>query len=192
MNTNKETEYVSTSTEPIFYAQTTLDVGLRNFTEDPQTEYNSTVSTVSDSFLDLKNITRLFHLSLTICAGLGFTGNLMTLVVVFRKNMRLYSWGVYLAALAIADNLALVALVYNSYYHTSPVSTFGIQYATTTSYWLVVAISIDRLLVVFLPLKVHKFSTRKRAVTVCVLLYIVALLLHGHIFYGIQEVNYGE
>ena len=132
----------------------------------------------------------LFFTSLVFLTSVGSLCNLMTLFVCLRRNIRVHSWGIYIAALSVADisNMATLAFCFNVA-HRSCYFLFG--YVRGLSHWVLLVIAVDRLLVVFRPFKAHMYSSRKRAVLVTLAIYLSLFGLNAPGLIGIKQTEMG-
>ena len=122
---------------------------------------------------------------------LGTLGNSLCAAVMLRFRFRFLSTSVYLVALAVCDTTFLYAnsmtknfikVVFHYNYSTQfPWSCSLYVYLLYTSKclsaWFIVAVTAERLLVIFLPIKGKLLTTRRRAcVSVCVTAIVVGLI----------------
>ena len=94
---------------------------------------------------------KVVFVSLVFFPSVGSLSNLLTFLVCLRKTLRTQSWAVYLMALALADtfNLATIAAC-----HETPFArrcTTPLVYSRSLGSWVVLAIAVDRLIVVYFP-----------------------------------------
>lgn len=127
---------------------------------------------------------------------LGFLGNLLSFAVMVRKSMRASSTAFYMAALALADTMVLlvgclrrwVVEVWNvDLLNDSAAACYIVNFLQYWSFsfavWILVIMTIDRVIVVQNPLKAHLYATRRRA---ALSLFIVSLICAGiniHFFF---------
>lgn len=116
-------------------------------------------------------------LALVLVAVLGLLGNLLAGFVISTKKFKRLSFSVYIRALTVADSLTLfltgAPFFLEWLYDNSARSVFGVagylslhfisHSAQMASSWLIVAISVDRFIVVVYPLKRSQLCTRRRA-----------------------------
>ncbi|XP_064609129.1 lysophosphatidic acid receptor 6-like [Liolophura sinensis] len=116
-------------------------------------------------------------LALVLVAVLGLFGNLLACFVTSTKKFKQLSFSVYIQALAKADTLTLFLSAAPFFlewlYENSARTVFGVagylslhfisHTAQMASSWLIVAISVDRFIVVVHPLKRSQLCTRRRA-----------------------------
>ena len=118
---------------------------------------------------------------------LGVTGNILSAIVMKRQHFRSISTGAYLFCLAIVDSIFLsvnsmtknfiriltgVDLTKLSYW-SCKMYVFLLMTSKCLSAWLIVAVTVERLIIVCLPHRAKVLATRKRA---WVVISIVTLL----------------
>ena len=116
---------------------------------------------------------------------LGILGNSMSMVVMLRPRHRNTSFGVYLFALAIADNgclvswIARVAVMYYSNHGLSDLQCkldIGAKYAfRTAGYAIILLLTADRFVVVCRPLRASTWCTSRVACRASISAFLVAL-----------------
>ena len=112
-------------------------------------------------------------------AAVGIVANLLGLVVLLQPVFRKKSTFVYLSALAITDTAVLVCLPINmSIWNVKPplMATALVVYFQQCSSCLLAAVTVDRCIIVFYPLRSLDLCTRKRSLLVMLVLYIVVPL----------------
>ena len=125
----------------------------------------------------------------------GITGNIISFLVLIRRRMRHTVVYFYLALLAIADTGVLMLSALKTWirvlsgFELLHVSDFGCKtimflflISMHMSAWLLVAMTIDRLIAVTFPLKTSAWCTTKRAVYTSISLLFACILLNSHIF----------
>jgi hypothetical protein len=140
---------------------------------------------------------------------LGTVFNVLSILVWSRKKMEAPSMSVMLTALAISDTIMLYTGVLRFYllyaFHIDIVvlGEFSIvcklvnwflHPAMYLSSWLLVAISVERMIAVCWPLKIHRgrCTPKTSAVIVIIGLAVMALLYTGHLPFGFDLVNIGS
>ena len=109
----------------------------------------------------------------------GAVANLLGLIVLLQPVFRDKSTFVYLSALAITDTAVLVWLpIHMTVWGTQPpvLATALLVYFQQCSSSLLVAVTIDRCIIVFHPLRSRTFCTRRRALIVMLVFYILVPL----------------
>ena len=129
----------------------------------------------------------------------GTIGNLLSVIVFSRKNMRKSTTNIYLLALSIADLIFLYAsltrewIVYAFNYdiRTANKWTCKLQYwlyyvTSDFSVWILTTVTIVRMMSIFKPVsrKTRFFKRRARLVFVC--LFLFSAMLHSHFLFGIE------
>ncbi|WAQ94462.1 CCKAR-like protein, partial [Mya arenaria] len=110
---------------------------------------------------------------------IGVLGNLLTVLVFLTRERRKSNIGIYLSALAIADILVLtlpamefwlILVLHRFIRHSSDFLCKLLPYVTfvlpCVSAWILVAVSMDRMLRVCAPLKMNVLSKPKHAILV--------------------------
>ena len=103
---------------------------------------------------------------------LGLIGNSLSLRVMTLKRNRKFSCSMYLAALAVTDNVFLISSAF--YWAVTEITNsmatwscklIGMVFITSASYgeYLVVALTIDRLCAVVCPLRARRWSSPERS-----------------------------
>ena len=130
----------------------------------------------------------LIILAVPVIVLLGTLGNLLSMAILLRPRFRKLNVNIYLFSLAIADTVFLWT---NSLTRVFIKLSLGVNYSTYSlqacqayvfilytskclSAWFIVAVTIERLLVVMIPFKMKRSSSRKRAVIVGVVLTVLA------------------
>ncbi|CAF1480516.1 unnamed protein product [Rotaria sp. Silwood1] len=145
-----------------------------------------------------------------VLTSLGIIGNILSILIFLSPRYRRQSSHFYLLSLAISDLCFLcINLIedtfrnHNELYqsrinildHSSPIICIFVQYARNTtrllSSWIVVSFTIERLLVVYYPLKRVIICRRKIARLVVLSLFIMSLLININVpfHYGIINLS---
>ncbi|CAF1095459.1 unnamed protein product [Rotaria sordida] len=145
-----------------------------------------------------------------ILTSVGIIGNILSILIFLSPRYRRQSSHFYLLSLAISDLCFLcINLIedtfrnHNELYqsrinildHSSPTICIFVEYARNTvrllSSWIVVAFTIERLLVVYHPLKRAIIGRRKMARFVVFSLFIISLLININVpfHYGIINLS---
>ena len=123
----------------------------------------------------------------------GLCGNILSIVVLSRKRMRVFTTSVYLRFLAIVDSsVLLIAVLRDLIYYYTAIDVgelsdltckiyFWLNYNVTgLSCWLLCAITLDRLIAVRYPLWAKSHCTKHTAVIVAIILTTIVSLLDSH------------
>lgn len=145
---------------------------------------NATIAQQASKYLQFKIGRAIQRYYLPIIVPIGFIGNCLSLMVMFRRHNRRVSCCVYMIALAISDNMMLFSGVYlwaiaevaprnwNLYeckFVCYCFGTFGF-----TGVYLVLFMTFDRWVAVNYPFKASTWCTVKRARLSCILVYIIS------------------
>ncbi|KAK6970389.1 G-protein coupled receptor [Biomphalaria glabrata] len=122
----------------------------------------------------------------------GVLGNTLTLFVLSRRNMQT-STNAFLSALAVSDSVKLIndilyffVIVFMktsttlgnlSYGYLYPYAHFIFSFSACVSSWLTVSMAVERYLMVCHPTRVRAVWSRRRAVLLCTLIYVIMSLL---------------
>ncbi|KAH9514357.1 hypothetical protein Btru_028877 [Bulinus truncatus] len=122
----------------------------------------------------------------------GVLGNTLTLFVLSRRNMQT-STNAFLSALAVSDSVKLIndilyffVIVFMktsttlgnlSYGYLYPYAHFIFSLSACVSSWLTVSVAVERYLLVCHPTRARAVWSRKRAVFLCTMIYVIMTLL---------------
>ncbi|CAH1796313.1 unnamed protein product [Owenia fusiformis] len=126
----------------------------------------------------------------------GLIGNTLSIVVLMCSKMRQTTSSLYLSTLAVSDSLVLV-LGLGRHWMRSVVGTdireveewlckahlFLLYSAVDFSAWILVAVTIDRVITVYFPLQSKRISTRTSTCVTMVVIFVVILLINGHFLF---------
>ncbi|CAG5131820.1 unnamed protein product [Candidula unifasciata] len=137
----------------------------------------------------------------------GTIGNLLSILVMSRRNMRSSNAAVYLITLAIADtgalNLGLLPLFLFEVDGTrimtfsGPICKTNLWVTRVTvaiSAWILVAFTIERFLSVYFPHRLKVICTHRSSIIVVICIVLVIFAQHSHILYmfGVRTVIYNN
>lgn len=139
----------------------------------------------------------IIYISAPMIFFVGIVGNSLTVVVMVRSSFRRLNTSVYLTALALADTICLfcqrltrswLEFVFNLLIDV--ISKWGCKALmfvhfsmSCTSSWLIVAMTLERLIVVWEPLKAKRICTRRRALAVVCLVYFLSCAANTYTFF---------
>lgn len=136
-----------------------------------------------------------------ILLTIGTIGNVFSIVVLLRKRLRKSTTSLYLTVLAVSDLTVIysglsrhwIKHVYNfDVRHMSEISckvnVFITYLALYFSSWLLVAVTIERVLVVWFPMNAKFRSNKKIAACVICVLFTVLVVFDAHILYGRKDI----
>ncbi|XP_071101918.1 probable G-protein coupled receptor 139 [Haliotis cracherodii] len=136
---------------------------------------------------------------LWVIFALGFPGNCATIVTVIKMSPA-RSLTVYIALLAVVDNLAIINklllfVLLDNGVHLQDVGCkilgyFG-NFLITFANWLLVAMSVERFAAVWFPFKVGQSWTFKKSLIAVVLVALPLSVLFLHLFWMIKFVTEG-
>ena len=127
---------------------------------------------------------------------LGFLGNSLSLLVMLRKSMRETSVGIYCATLAVADSFAAQGVLLDQMVRgvTSnavrlhswlggTIYLFTTYVGAHTAAWVIVAISTDRFISIWFPLRAKALITTFRSKIVVFVIIVTSVVFNGlHVF----------
>ncbi|KAK3106656.1 hypothetical protein FSP39_024645 [Pinctada imbricata] len=120
----------------------------------------------------------------------GLIGNILTLIVLSRENMRT-STNAFLSALAVADTIKLIndiiyfcvmvlqrtdpSSAHVAYVHIYPYAHFVFSLSVCLSAWLTVSVAVERYILVCHPTRSREHCTRIRAIVTSSVVYVVMI-----------------
>ncbi|CAH1777828.1 unnamed protein product [Owenia fusiformis] len=179
-----------------------------NFTELPFNVSDSNMS-VTESLLyddeaqEFDNEEKTWMFGAPLLLVFGTISNILIIIVLMRKKFRKSSWGLYLTTLAVCDTLLLYMFSLDSWLQIvfkvwiSDETVAGCKVYRFVSYflvhfvaWILVAVSCERIVFIYFPMKA-KIVCRRR--TACIVLGSIAFILTGvnaHIFWTFSLTEY--
>ena len=139
----------------------------------------------------------VFEIITSLIVGIGIIGNIRSLCVLSRTKFRKLSVSVYLRGLAVADFFTLLVSDTFLYFLEKTAGNYmrdSQGWACKifiwlhlslpwVSSWLVVCISVERAIVVYIPHKAKTLCTTTKAYIVTSLMYLLFLLGNIHVFF---------
>ena len=136
---------------------------------------------------------------------IGTFGNLLSVAVLWRHGLKKSSTVFYLFVLSIADLVSsfvgMPFLYLADVFHIAPrdhsnffckVQTFLTYASTHFIAWLLVAVTVDRVMWVTLGLKARKLCTTRRAIVVTSLIIVLVCLANSHFLFTLETVYIKE
>ncbi|XP_021368428.1 growth hormone secretagogue receptor type 1-like [Mizuhopecten yessoensis] len=127
---------------------------------------------------------------------IGTFGNVLSFIIMMRREMRQTPTFFYLAALAVADTVVLYLSALKTWIrlitgfellHISNASCktfiFTIQFSLHFSAWLIVAVTIERFLAVWFPLRANRMCSLSRAKFVTFMIALTFALVNVYLFW---------
>ena len=148
----------------------------------------------------------LGKISTTVILLFGTFGNVMTVIILRRLRSGWSAMNVYLTALALSDTAMLycVALpmwarkvldydVYTSHVIICKLTVWGMNLASISSAWLLVALTAQRAASVVWPHRVNVICTRHKSLVISVTIMVGCGFLQSHMLYGgrLVKINNG-
>ncbi|CAH1779776.1 unnamed protein product [Owenia fusiformis] len=129
---------------------------------------------------------------------IGIIGNVLSMIVLLRKKFRTTTTGVYLFALSVTDCTVIIWAQFlrhalrgltgidlpNQYPWFCKLWYFIIKVTTTASGWLLAALTIERVLGIYMPLKWRIYSTTQNARIGIIAIYISLAGINMHYFWS--------
>lgn len=132
----------------------------------------------------------------------GTIGNILSFIIWMKRRLRRTSTFFYLAMLAVSDTVFLIISglktwvriwSYVELLHVSIISckviTFIVHSSLHISAWLIVAVTIERFLAVWFPLRANGMCSFRRVKIVTMSIVVVFLLLNSHFFWTAELVS---
>lgn len=158
--------------------------------------------TIMDQFAAYRSALNIWKSIPPVLLVCGTVGNILTIVVLMRGKGRNSSTGMYLTALAISDLLVLwTGLLRQWINYTFDIDirklsengckfhVFLVYFGTQCSSWILVAVTSERFIGVWLPHKVKRGCTPRIAGIVIAVIVVCLMLLNVHWFYGMGNVS---
>ena len=127
---------------------------------------------------------------------LGTVGNLLSFAVMVQRNMRASSTAFYMASLALADTVVLlvgclrrwvVEMFEVDLLNESPAACYIVNFLQYWSFdvavWILVIMTMDRVVVVTSPLKAQVYATRRRAAIALIIVLTACAGINLHFFF---------
>ncbi|KAK7103629.1 cysteinyl leukotriene receptor 1-like [Littorina saxatilis] len=135
----------------------------------------------------------------------GTFGNVMTVVILRRMNMKRSAMPVYLTALAVSDTCLLytgllrrwVMNVFDLDFRTlhsavCKLHTWLVYAVTIVSAWILMFMTVERAISVWKPHHVSLLCTRKKAAVIVVGIVVFSLVANAHLLYGVDVMDVGN
>ena len=132
----------------------------------------------------------------------GTTGNIFSFILMLQREMRQTSTYFYLAILAVADTMVLFVSAFKTWIRTwsnfellhisdgsCKTFMFLTYFSLHLSGWLIVAVTVERFIVVWFPLKATSICNTTRARFTTVIIVLVLFLLNVHLFWTAELVS---
>jgi hypothetical protein len=144
-------------------------------------------------FTDYKSAVWIWTLTPPVVLFLGTLGNILSIVVWNCKKMRGSSTACYLTALAVSDLVVLytglakhwIFYVFGIYIHElsevgCKLHSWTVYVALSMSSWILIAVTVERVMSVLFPFSVRRKCTRMTAVIILCLLTVVIMVLNSY------------
>ncbi|XP_069136879.1 cysteinyl leukotriene receptor 2-like [Argopecten irradians] len=131
----------------------------------------------------------------------GTFGNIFSIYILTRKNIRQSTCTVYLIVLACSDLVVLYTGLLRTWIsatfqddirtHTSgicKIHTWLVYVSLDFSAWILVAVTAERVALVWFPHKAKVKCTKKAALFIITPIFVVLMLINSHILYGMDRI----
>ncbi|XP_005093128.1 probable G-protein coupled receptor 139 [Aplysia californica] len=135
----------------------------------------------------------------------GTVGNVLSIIVMSRRNLRGSQASVYLIALSLTDIVVLYTGLLRHFLRSvasldvramtelgCKINIMMVYASLDISVWILVAFTFERFLSVFTPHKVKSYCTRLTSVIVICIIIILLLGLNSHFLFGFEFVVFGK
>lgn len=150
--------------------------------------------------------TNLWNYVPPILLVFGTTGNILSIIVLRRKNLKKSICTIYFVALAISDLLVLYTGLLRQWIYMTfdvdirhigmtfcKVHTWILYFSLDFSAWIQIAVTVERLCVVWFPHSIKYRCTRRAAICSLGIMACCLLAVNSHILYGmgddVQDMN---
>lgn len=136
---------------------------------------------------------------------IGTIGNVLSFTVLTRPKTRTHSTAVFLIALTIVDFIAmwsgLIRIILEGYMGIDirnictglcKLHIFLIYASTHASSWLIVGVTVERIVCVWMPLKMRQVRSRKLALLVCCVIILTLSAVNSHLLIGFELSMYDD
>lgn len=137
--------------------------------------------------------------------SVGTIGNILSFTVLTRPKTRRYSTAVFLIALTIVDFIAmwsgLIRIILEGYMGIDirnigtglcKLHIFLIYASTHASSWLIVGVTVERIVCVWMPLKMRQVRSQKLALLVCGVILLTVSVINSHLLVGFELSVYDD
>ncbi len=167
------------------YGNTSLSEGTRN-----------------NNYMEYRISMGLIQWGFPVLILIGLAGNSISFIVLVSRKLRNTSAYVYLAGLACADNGVLLLSAFKTWIravfqwellHVSNIGCKTVMWLFLTSLhlsaWFIVAMSMDRFLVIWFPFRASRICTATRARMVVIVFLVTMAIGNSHVFWtlGLQS-----
>lgn len=152
-----------------------------------------------EEFISTFLVGKIFKVFITV---FGLFGNILTIIILSKRRNIKSSTAVYLNALAISDILILIfgpfcdwledmleVIISNYGQFACKLQTFLQYSSSSTSSWLLVAVTIERAISVTLPHRVRSSCTTRVALIVVIVTWIVVYMANLHFLFGMGHTH---
>ncbi|XP_076105281.1 putative G-protein coupled receptor 139 [Mytilus galloprovincialis] len=170
-----------------------ITMSSRNMTKGPS------LAEILETFDSYNTAMYLIKWVMPLIIFTGTVGNIFSFIVMLRREMRQTPTFFYLAMLAIADTLVLFVSAFKTWLRTvsgfelSHINAFSckltmflVHFSIQFSAWLIVAVTIERFLAVWFPLKANSMCNLSRARFITFMTAMIFILVNIHIFWTAQ------
>lgn len=148
-----------------------------------------------NEFFEYRTAMMLLTWGLPVVILTGTVGNTLTFIVMMQREMKQTSTCFYIAALSIGDTGFLYLSALKTWIRTwsgfemlhvsngmCKTLTFLIYFSMHLSAWLIVAVTIERFIAIWYPLRASKFCSLRRAKISVTIIVLTFILFDSHLF----------
>lgn len=175
---------------------TTTDSG--NYFTNSSMETNLTNVLDGGSSSDFEAVSRaMIRIIPPILFFIGLTGNILTILILSKKKNRITSTAVFLMFLAVSDICILLTTILTHWIFivwdfdirtvndtACKLHVFLTYFSIHFSSWVLVLVTIERMICVLIPHKVHFLMNRKKGIISLVVVALCLFIANGHFFLG--------
>ena len=160
------------------------------------TGFNNSGIKTGLSWADVANTSMTKYLYPVICV-IGFSGNFLTILILSQKRNRKDSTAVFLIVLAVSDSIVLfegylcpvISDIFHFDFHaindsSCKIHMFLTYYSLQYSSWILVLVTMERVVSVAKPYTARMICSRRRAIFSLALTGAILVLLNCHLIYG--------
>ncbi|UJR32913.1 hypothetical protein I4U23_020374 [Adineta vaga] len=191
---------MNTSTDSSFFLPALLPGTLMDYNFEKDIGKNITDISISTDYPSFYRIViRLLSFYALILVVIGTLGNLLTIIILCRRNLRRFVTMRYLIAVSVCDIISLYGWNLNNFYKFTISSNYknleekSLVHCRVMSYltfvglqlssWCLTAVSLDRCLSLYFLTWKHKYGKLSRAKYHIAILTVICLLLNSHILF---------
>ncbi|CAH1795610.1 unnamed protein product [Owenia fusiformis] len=138
--------------------------------------------------------------------SIGTLGNVLSLIVLLGKKLRKTTWSLYLIVLAVCDTIVLFTGLFRQWFWRITPSSIDVRALSNTgckihtfltytctqySSWILVALTFERFVTVYFPLRSKTLCTRKTSISSLAVFLGLIISLNLHFYWTVNIGKYG-